>query len=139
MHHDSLVLQGMYIVGGLILVVLGLQNVVKSKIVESHLDMHHNKPWAFFTKGFLINSMNPNVFFFWFGAVMVAVNTYQNQASFILLHFFCALVVVFSTDFLKGYLASLLRHHIQGNILLYLSKLSGLFLVYFGLKLIFFH
>jgi len=138
-HHDSPVLQGMYIVGGLILVVLGLQSVLKSKITESHMEMNQDKPWTFFTKRFLINSLNPNVFFFWFGAVMVAVNTYHNQASFILLHFFCALLVVFSTDFLKGYAASLLRHHIQGNILLYLSKLSGLILVYFGLKLMFFH
>jgi threonine/homoserine/homoserine lactone efflux protein len=78
----------MYIVGGLILLVLGLQNVFKSKITESHLAMNQDKSWTFFTKGFLINSMNPNVFFFWFGAVMVAINTYHNQASFILLHFF---------------------------------------------------
>jgi hypothetical protein len=30
-----------------------LQNVLKSKITESHLDMHHNKPWTFLPKVFL--------------------------------------------------------------------------------------
>lgn len=136
---DSILMQGMYIAGGLVLVVLGLQNLLKAKVTETHAEMNQKNMWNLFAKGFLINSTNPNVFFFWFGAVMVAVHKYENQASLVLTHFVSALAVVFSTDFLKGYAASLLRPYINPNTLTYLSRLSGLILVYFGLKLMLFH
>lgn len=136
---DSTLLKAMYIGGGLVLVFLGLQNLLKTKATEVHQQLNQKDLWGLWLKGFLINSTNPNVGFFWFGAVMVAVNKYQQQSSLVLVHFFSALVVVFSTDFLKGYAASLLRPYIKGNVLLYLGRLSGLILIYFGAKLIFFH
>jgi threonine/homoserine/homoserine lactone efflux protein len=137
--HSSVVLQAMYIVGGLVLTVLGLQNLLMAKGETAHIDVEHTGVWKLFARGFLINSTNPNVFFFWFGAVMVAVNTYADRAPLVLVHFISALTIVFSTDFLKGYGASLLRPYIRDNTLKILSRLSGLILIYFGLKLMFFH
>ncbi|MFN8322340.1 MAG: LysE family transporter [Chitinophagales bacterium] len=136
---DSLLMQGMYIAGGLVLVILGLQNLLKARVTEIHAEMNQKNRWSLFVKGFLINSTNPNVFFFWFGAVMVAIHKYENQASLVLTHFISALAVVFSTDFLKGYAASLLRPYINPSTLTQLSHLSGLILIYFGLKLMLFH
>ncbi|HWB62632.1 MAG TPA: LysE family transporter [Chitinophagales bacterium] len=136
---NSPVLQGMYIGGGLLLVGLGLQNIFKAKPVDPHTPLNHESGLRLYSKGFLINISNPNVFFFWFGAVMVAVHGYRNRPELVLAHFITALLVVFATDFLKGYGASLLRPYIKGNILLYLSRLSGLVLIYFGIKLIVFH
>lgn len=135
----SVVLQVMYVAGGLVLVVFGLQNLLKAKVSETHLATDHKSLWSWFAKGFLINSTNPNVFFFWFGAVMVAVQKYENQSQLVLTHFFCALLVVFSTDFLKGYTASLLRPYIHHKALNYLGRISGLILIYFGVKLMLFH
>ncbi len=136
---DSMLLQVMYVAGGLVLLLLGLQNLLKAKVTETHTSMNQKDMWGLFGKGFLINSTNPNVFFFWFGAVMVAVHKYANQSQLVLIHFITALAVVFSTDFLKGYAASLLRPYIKPNTLTYLSRLSGLILIYFGLKLMLFH
>ena len=136
---DSMLMQAMYVAGGLVLVVLGLQNLLKAKVDEIHTAMHQKDRWSLFMKGFLINSTNPNVFFFWFGAVMVAVHKYNNQAALVITHFVSALAVVFSTDFLKGYAASLLRPYIKPNILTYLSRVSGIILIYFGVKLMLFH
>lgn len=136
---DSMLMQAMYVAGGLVLVVLGLQNLLKAKVDEIHTAMHQKDRWSLFMKGFLINSTNPNVFFFWFGAVMVAVHQYNNQAALVITHFVSALAVVFSTDFLKGYAASLLRPYIKPNILTYLSRVSGIILIYFGVKLMLFH
>ena len=136
---NSAMLQIMYVVGGVVLIILGLQNIIKAKVNDSLIEIDQKHLWKLFAKGFLINFTNPNVFFFLFGAVMVAVHTYSNRASLVLLHFTVALVVVFSTDFLKGYVASLLRKYAKDNILLYLSRLSGVVLIYFGVKLIFFH
>jgi threonine/homoserine/homoserine lactone efflux protein len=137
-NRNSPVLKGMYIAGGLVLVVLGAQNLLKAA-KEEHLQLQKKSNWSLFLKGFLINSTNPNVFFFWFGAVMVAVHRYKNEATLVLTHFFTALLIVFSTDFLKGYGASLLRPYICPNTLTYLSRISGIILIYFGLKLMFFH
>jgi threonine/homoserine/homoserine lactone efflux protein len=136
---DSFLLQVMYIVGGSILAVIGLQNLLKAKVVETHLDVSRKKVWTWFGKGFLINSTNPNIFFFWFGAIMAATHKYQDQRQLVLVHFLAALLVTVTTDFLKGFGASLLRPYIKGNTLLYLSRFSGLVLIYFGLKLILFH
>lgn len=136
---NSLLIQVMYIVGGLVLVALGLQNLLKNKVDESHPDTQHQNHKALFTKGFLINATNPNVFFFWFGAVMVAVKQYANQSVYVLTHFFSALLVVFTTDFLKGYAASFLRPYIKPAALTGLSRLSGIILIGFGIKLMLFH
>ncbi|MBK8658267.1 MAG: hypothetical protein IPN22_05185 [Bacteroidetes bacterium] len=85
--------------------------------------MNPKDRWSCFER-LLINATNPNVFFFWFGAVMVAVHQYHNQAPLVLTHFVSALTVVFTTDFLKGYAASLLRPYIKPNTLTYLSRVS---------------
>ncbi len=136
---DSMLMQAMYVAGGLVLVVLGLQNLLQAKVDEIHTAMHQKDRWSLFMKGFLINATNPNVFFFWFGAVMVAVHKYNNQAALVIMHFVSALAVVFSTDFLKGYAASLLRPYIKPDILTCLSRVSGIILIYFGVKLMLFH
>ena len=135
----STLLQVMYVIGGSILVILGLQNLLASKKVSEPIAIDQKSLNRLFAKGFLINSTNPNVFFFWFGAVMSAVNSYRNEARLVLVHFITALIIVFSTDFLKGYSASLVRAYIKDHTLGYLSRLSGIIIIYFGLKLIFFH
>ena len=138
-NQHSIVFQAMYWIGGSILTLLGLQNLLKAKGEGKHMDIEHVETKKFFVKGFLINSTNPNIFFFWFGAIMVAVHTYSNSGAMVLTHFFTALLVTFSTDFLKGYGASLLRPYIRDSTVKLLSRLSGLILIYFGLKLMFFH
>lgn len=136
---DSLLLQIMYIAGGCVLLLMGLQNLLKRAQTEEHPDVVHVSMSRLFAKGFLINSTNPNVFFFWFGAVMSAVSHYHGVGAQVLVHFLVALLVVCATDFLKGYGASLLRPYIRPAVLLSLSRISGLILIGFGLKLIFFH
>lgn len=129
----------LYIAGGLILVTIGLAGFFKTPKKEQQENLTHRSLMKIFMRGFLINSTNPNVFFFWFGAVMVAVKSYNNNAAFVLLHFSTALFVVLSTDFLKGYAASLLKPYITDKVMLWLSRFSGIVLIYFGLKLMFFH
>lgn len=135
----SMVFQAMYWIGGSVLTFLGLQNLLTAKGEGKHIDVDHVATKKFFVKGLLINSTNPNIFFFWFGAIMVAVHTYNDNSTLVLTHFFCALLITFSTDFLKGYGASLLRPYVRDSTLKMLSRLSGLILIYFGLKLMFFH
>lgn len=136
---DSLLLQVMYVAGGSVLLLMGLQNLLKRKQAEEHPDVARISMRRLFAKGFLINGTNPNVFFFWFGAVMSAVSHYHGDGAQVMVHFVVALTVVCATDFLKGYSASLLRPYIRPSILLSLSRISGIILIGFGVKLIFFH
>lgn len=132
-------MNGMYIVGGLVLIVIGITTLLKSRTNTEHPPVDKKYLHRLFLKGFLINTTNPNVFFFWFGAVMLTMNLYNNQTVFVMTHFLTALLMVLTTDLLKGYGASLLRPFIKDNTMLYLSKLSGLIIIVFGVKLIFFH
>lgn len=136
---NSTTLQVMYFIGGGLLVVLGLKNLFAKKANEASVTLDQRSLNKLFAKGFLINSTNPNVFFFWFGAVMGAIRGYEDRPHLVLVHFFSALLIVFSTDFLKGYSAFLLKPYIRDTTLNYLSKVSGIILIYFGIKLMFFH
>ena len=136
---DSMLLQAMYIAGGGILILLGLKSLIRGRELEASIEVDQKSLNKLFAKGFLINSTNPNVFFFWFGAVMGAIHSYQNKAHLVLIHFLMALLVVFSTDFLKGYSASLLRSYVRDHTLTHLSRLSGVILIYFGVRLMIFH
>lgn len=129
----------LYIAGGLVLVVIGLAGIIKKPKKEQQEVLTHKSLMKIFMRGFLINSTNPNVFFFWFGAIMVAVKTYNNQAQYVLTHFAVALLMTLITDFSKGYAASLLKPYITDRIMLNLSRVSGIILIYFGVKLMVFH
>ena len=129
----------LYLVGGLVLVIFGAVNILKKARAGGIHYPNQRGLFKLFAKAFLINTTNPNVFFFWFGAVMVAVKTYHNQAPLVLSHFVSALIIVFTTDFLKGYSASLLKKFITINRMKVLNIVSGIILIYFGFKLMFFH
>lgn len=136
---NAAVLNVLYIIGGIILVVVGLKQLFKTREAEVHYKMDKKDRRKLLLKGFLINSTNPNVFFFWFGAVMIAMQTYQSNTSFVLIHFFIALLLVFTTDCLKLFAAAMLKPYIKDNTLLCIGKISGVIIIAFGIKLIFFH
>ena len=129
----------LYIAGGLVLIAIGLNTIFGKLPKQTNEGQGHSGYGKVFLKGFIINSTNPNVFFFWFGAVMVAVKTYHNNTAQVLTHFGVALSIVLSTDFLKGYAASLLKPYITENLMFILSRISGVVIIYFGIKLMFFH
>lgn len=129
----------LYIAGGLVLVYIGFKNFMQVKIDTAHPVVNRKHLRQLFVKGFLINSTNPNVFFFWFGAVMFAVNLYKGNTTFVFVHFFTTVLMVLTTDIAKGYGASLLRPYVNNKTMLLLGKLSGIIIVGFGVKLMFFH
>ncbi len=129
----------LYIAGGLVLIAIGLNTLFGKLPKHTNEGQGHTGYRKVFMKGFMINSTNPNVFFFWFGAVMLAVKTYHNNTAQVLTHFGVALSIVFSTDFLKGYAASLLKPYITENLMFILSRFSGLVIIFFGVKLMLFH
>ena len=136
---ESQYLNVFYYVGGGILVYFGIRNLLSQPSTLEQNELSQKDLNKVFLKGFMINSLNPNIFFFWFGTMMIAFNTYHNNKDFVLTHFISGLSVSFCTDFLKGFSAFHLKKYVKPGFLKVLNKFSGIIIIGFGLKLMFFH
>lgn len=132
-------LEILYYIGGTILVYFGVRNFIKEPVIIQQSDVSQKSLNKLFLKGFIINSLNPTILFFWFGAMMLAFSSYHNDKSLVLTHFISGLGVTLLTDCLKGYSAFHLKKYIKPSFLKMLNKISGIIIIGFGLKLIFFH
>jgi len=132
-------LEILYYIGGTILIYFGLRNLIKEPVIKDQVEVSKKDLNKLFIKGFTINSLNPTILFFWFGAMMLAFNTYHNDRSLVVTHFISGLSVGLLTDCMKGYSAFHLKKHIKPPFLKVLNKISGLIIIGFGMKLIFFH
>lgn len=132
-------LEPLYYVGGGVLIFFGIRNLIKGPTKAEGNDVSKKDLNKLFVRGFVINSFNPNVFFFWFGSMMVCYNTYHQNKNLVMIHFIFGLLITVITDFLKGYLAFHLKKFVTPQILKILNILSGLIIIGFGLKLIFLH
>jgi len=129
----------LYYIGGSVLIYFGTRNLIKKAVIAEQTEVSQKKLNKLFIKGFMINSLNPNIFFFWFGTMMLAFNTYHNDKQLVLIQFISGLSVSLSTDCLKGYSAFHLKKYVTPTFLNVLNKISGLIIIGFGVKLIFFH
>lgn len=130
----------LYYCGGAILIYFGIKNLLKKNDLPAQNNVIDKKQLnKLLLRGFIINLLNPNILFFWFGAITLALSTYHNNKSLVIIHFITGLSVSFLTDFLKGYSAFNLKKYIKPQFIKYLNVFSGLVIIGFGIKLIFFH
>jgi threonine/homoserine/homoserine lactone efflux protein len=91
--------------------------------------------FAYFSQGFLINTINPTPLLFWMGLMAFAINSkYVGGATAAM--YVSVMTVVVITDSLKIYLAKAIRNKLQARHFLYVRKLAGLVLGGFGLVLL---
>lgn len=136
---ESQYLNILYYAGGGILVYFGIRNLLAKPALLEESQTSQKDLNKLFLKGFMINSLNPNIFFFWFGTMMLAFSTYHNDKDLVLIHFISGLSISFCIDFLKGFSAFHLKKYVKPNFLKMLNKFSGIVIIGFGLKLMFFH
>jgi threonine/homoserine/homoserine lactone efflux protein len=129
----------LYYFGGAVLIYFGIRNLFTSPVIMEQVEVSQKNLNKLFIKGFMINSLNPTILFFWFGAMMLAFSTYHNDKTLVLTQFISGLCVSLSTDCLKGFSAFRLKKYVKPAFLKMLNKISGLIIIGFGLKLIFFH
>ncbi|MDP1747559.1 MAG: LysE family transporter [Bacteroidota bacterium] len=132
-------LEILYYIGGAVLIYFGVRNLLKTPVIMEPEEDSQKRLNTLFIKGFMINSLNPTIFFFWFGAMMLAFSSYHNDKNLVLTHFICGLGVTLLTDCLKGYSAFHLKKYVKPGFLKVLNIFSGIIIIGFGLKLIFFH
>jgi threonine/homoserine/homoserine lactone efflux protein len=128
----------MGICGGILLICFGLLNILKKADMHAS-DLHLQKKspyYKYVLKGFLINTLNPFVIFFWVSTLGWASMHFQSQKHSKIFFFVGVLGTVFLTDMAKAFLAAKIKHIINKQILLWVNRIAGMAMIIFGLDLI---
>lgn len=123
------------LVGGVVLIALGVRYFLKKKKAEEEVIQLNAKHYiGFFSKGFLVNFVNPFVFAVWIGIVKVAGDKHGFDKD-LAIYLAGTLLAIFSTDVTKVFLASKIKSILKPEILFVLYKIIGVCLVLLGLRL----
>ncbi|MEQ9168960.1 MAG: LysE family transporter [Fulvivirga sp.] len=124
-------------IGAVILAVFGIVNILRSN--KKFIPKADDEPivgfYRFIFKGLAINAISPFVPVFWIGTMSLATIEYGYKGYDLLVFFTTILIVVFSTDVLKGYLATRLSKIINERIMKILSIAVGIILILFAIRM----
>ena len=124
--------------GGLFLVGMGVYFALFKKVKIQDPDkadarFRKRDMARLFASGFIINTLNPGVIFFWLGnATLLAVNHTMKERIVI---FSVCLLINMSADVGKVMMAGKLRNKLTYRTLSVVNKISGTLLIIFGLAL----
>ena len=124
--------------GGLFLVGMGVYFALFKKVKIQDPDkadarFRKRDMARLFASGFIINTLNPGVIFFWLGnATLLAVNHTMKERIVI---FSVCLLINMSADIGKVMMAGKLRNKLTYKTLSVVNKISGTLLIIFGLAL----
>ena len=140
MLNDPQGLKWIGIIGSLVLIGFGSFSIIRSlqeiKTIASVSGKRN--PLRHVLKGILINGSNPIVFLFWASVVgYVTLNFRYTQDQFL---FFVAgiQITIFSTDMVKAFLSTRIKHLFTPSRIKILNRLIGIILVLFGLRLLYY-
>ncbi len=125
--------------GGIIMCIFGLYYFFKP--IENTVPLEpmqkDYKKGNFIFKGFLLNVLNPAVFFYWISLVSITTVTYQNNAIDVFSFFLALILAVFSMDILKSYLSNKVKRYFTNHLLDRLNKVLGVILFAVGVSLLY--
>ena len=92
--------------------------------------------FTLFTRGFLINTVNPFTIFFWFSimSTIVVNNTLSSYQAF--LFFGTIMGTVMTTDMIKAFLAKMISNKLTPKHIAMTRKITGVLLVLFGIGIL---
>lgn len=133
---------GLYVFGGVILLVYGIFIVVK-KEAKTEVDTSDNNEsrlkkdyLGLFVKGFLLNFINIGVLVFWLVLIISVGTSVDNDPKRIVIFFSAMILVYFLTDILKILLAKQLKKKLTPIRIRMIKKGLGVILIICGLVLI---
>ena len=130
--------QSLGIAGGAFLVAMGVFYIFFKKIklqpAGGVIERFRKRDMAkIFSSGFLINTLNPNVFFFWLGWAGAFSTRYDFEQRIVIFAVCVGLNVV--ADIIKVFMAGRLRRHLTLHTLSVINRISGMILIGFGIAL----
>ncbi len=131
--------------GSIFLILMGVYSIFFKKSIVSAEDTLQIKRFrkrdmaAVFFSGYLMNTLNPGVFLFWFAAtakIITQAELQDHPIRYKITVFAVGLLFVLIADFAKVMLAGKLRTKLTPHNIHNINRISGLILIGFGLALI---
>jgi len=127
----------MGLLGGFILIAFGAGTLFKKvNLVFDNTAHSANDYFGFWTKGFLVNTINPFTFVFWIGVISTYVIKAKISGLKSIVFFSSIMLVIIMTDSLKVILAKTIRTRLDEKNVSIISKIAGVALVIFGIILL---
>ncbi len=129
---------GLYVFGGVILLVYGLTIFFRSDFKEKkpRIVTKGSDYIGLFVKGFLLNFINIGVLVFWLGVIIIVGPSLDNEPNRIITFFATMLGAYLITDIFKILLAKQLRKKLTRERIFWVKKALGIILVICGVVLI---
>lgn len=127
------------IIGSIFLLLMGVFYVFFKKIKLQNpeggiVKFTRSDVLKIFSSGFLLNTLNPNVFLFWLGTATAFASEYSFNERIII--FSICLVMNIAADILKVLMAGKLRTRLTLHNISLINKISGTILIGFGIALL---
>ena len=140
LHHKSLIA----LFGAGFLLITGLYTLFFKKVelynnAEDEVDVVRKRDLIkSFLSGFFMNTLNPNVFLFWFAwtaAITASADETNNPSSYKMLVFGTCLAFVLFSDIIKVVLANKLRPKLTERNLIWINRISAIIILIFSAAL----
>jgi threonine/homoserine/homoserine lactone efflux protein len=130
-------------IGAGFLLLMGLYTLIFKKVQTEALDekqkeLRKRDFVGIFFSGYLMNTLNPSVFLFWFAwtaAIGANATETENPTSYKLVVFGTCLLFVLTSDLIKVVLAGALRPRLTEKNLIWINRLSGIIILIFSAAL----
>lgn len=132
------------LVGAGFLLIMGLYTLlfktfsIDKDAEEAEKQMSTKDLLGSFVSGYLMNTLNPNVFLFWFAwtaAIGTSATETNNPLYYKLIVFGTCLLFVLISDLAKVVLAGRLRPRLTNNTLIWVNRISGIIILIFSAAL----
>ena len=129
---------GSKVIGGVMFILFGVGGLFYIKKDHKVISVGKNRR-ILFTKGFLLNLVNPSVALFWLATIAFAIKSLDNDKHKLILFFVSVFSIIIVIDTIKFFMARKLRLYLNERRQKKLSKLTNLIMILFGLYLILFN
>jgi len=127
----------MGLLGGFILISFGAGALFKKvDLVFDGKSHSTNDYFSFWSKGFLVNTVNPFTFVFWIGVISTYVIKAKISGLKSFVFFSSIMLVIIFTDTLKVFLAKAIRTKLKQKHFTIFSRIAGTGLIIFGIALL---
>jgi len=127
--------------GGIVLTLLGVYTFSKKDIHKQNSETDSNqrsqKKWyLYLIKGFVLNALNPGVWFIWITIVISIGARYGVNSRAIFLFLSGILSTTLAADALKCFISSYIKRQLSLHIMIWLNRVVGIILIVFGIVMI---
>ncbi len=123
----------LHLAGGLIFIGFGLSSFIAS---WSNIQLSTGFKTQF-SRGFLVNTLNPSVIVFWLTSLTLVTSDYKSDKINILIFFASTLATTFSTDIIKILTATKIKKHINNTYITWFKIITGTIMLGFGVYLLY--